>query len=683
MKRSAILICIFLLSMFPLNAHALISSTYVVNRLTDNNPTGGGQGSGFYGDLRYALTHAQSGDTINFSVSGTINLSGALPTLNRNLSINGPGANRLTVDGAGGSVFAVVNNATVVISGLTITGGIGNGGGVFNAGTLTLNSCAVNGNRAGDPTNGGGTGAGIWNYTSGKLTLNRSTVSDNSVYGNSSYNPSRGGGIANYGTLTLINSTVSGNSASEGAGGGISNTLSGSTLTLKNSTIAGNTVTGAIGSGGGIDNHGTVYSRNTIIALNTNSDYHGAMTSYGHNLIGNTAGGSGFQPGLGDLLNVNPKLGSLQNNGGSTQTMALLSGSPAINTGDDSICVPTDQRGVTRPQGTHCDIGAYEYQGQDVTAPTVMNVSSTAANGTYTAGSIINITVTFSETVNVTGTPQLVLETGVIDRLANYTSGNGSDTLTFIYTVQAGDQSSDLDYVSSDSLTLNGGAIQDTANNDAVLTLPGPGAAGSLGANKAIVILATTRAQFTPAGAQDGWVLETSETSNQGGGTNAGAATFRLGDTANRRQYRAILHFNTSSLPDNAVITRVALKIKRQSVVGTNPFTTHGKIIIDARKGAFSNNPALQPTDFQAIASQPGVGVIANTPKAGGWYVSTRLKAMTDPYYPYINRAGITQFRLRFQIDDDNDFLADFIRFYSGNATVANRPRLVIEYYVP
>jgi hypothetical protein len=250
---------------------------------------------------------------------------------------------------------------------------------------------------------------------------------------------------------------------------------------------------------------------------------------------------------------IDPSLTDLQDNGGLTYTHALTAGSPAIDTGDDASCLATDQRGVTRPQGAHCDIGAYEY------------------------------------------------------------------------------------FVSSMVTKLKS------------------------------------------VGAQDGWVLESSETSNQGGNVNAAAATFHLGDSVMRQQYRAILSFNTASLPDNAVITRVVLKIRKQSVIGTNPFTTHGKIAIDIRKAAFSNAAALQPTDFQAAANKPGVGSMTNNPQAGSWYVAR----LASTAHPYINRAGITQFRLRFQLDDDNDLIADLIRFYSGNAAAANRPVLVIEYYVP
>ncbi|MDX7792508.1 cadherin repeat domain-containing protein, partial [Aeromonas caviae] len=124
----------------------------------------------------------------------------------------------------------------------------------------------------------------------------------------------------------------------------------------------------------------------------------------------------------------------------------------------------------------------------DTTAPVVSGVSSTTAAGTYGVGSVISIQVSFSEAVTVSGTPQLTLETGATDRTINYVSGSGSNTLTFNYTVQAGDTSADLDYLSAGALGLNGGTILDAAGNNATLTLPTPGGVGSLGANEAIVI---------------------------------------------------------------------------------------------------------------------------------------------------------------------------------------------------
>lgn len=124
----------------------------------------------------------------------------------------------------------------------------------------------------------------------------------------------------------------------------------------------------------------------------------------------------------------------------------------------------------------------------DTTDPTVSSVNSTTANGSYRAGQSISIQVNFSESVTVTGTPQLTLETGTSDAVVNYASGSGTSSLTFTYTIAAGHTSADLDYISTSALALNGGTIRDTAGNDAVLTLASPGAAGSLGANKALIV---------------------------------------------------------------------------------------------------------------------------------------------------------------------------------------------------
>ena len=134
--------------------------------------------------------------------------------------------------------------------------------------------------------------------------------------------------------------------------------------------------------------------------------------------------------------------------------------------------------------------------------PTVTNVTSAMADGYYGEGAVICCQVTFSQGVCVTGTPCLELETGIVDRTACYDSGSGTNTLTFCYTVQPGDTSSDLCYKSASSLTLNGGTITDCSISNANLTLPTPGAVGSLSYNKAIVI--DTTPPPTPVVADDG-----------------------------------------------------------------------------------------------------------------------------------------------------------------------------------
>ncbi|UCB57614.1 MAG: DUF2341 domain-containing protein, partial [Candidatus Omnitrophota bacterium] len=129
--------------------------------------------------------------------------------------------------------------------------------------------------------------------------------------------------------------------------------------------------------------------------------------------------------------------------------------------------------------------------------PTVTNVTSTNDNGTYNLGDTIDVTVEFTELVNVTGTPQLTLDTGGAGSAANYTSGTGTTTLTFQYTVSVGDSSSDLAYIETNPLALNGGTIRDATLNDASLTLPTAGGSGSLSNNKEIVIDSTFPASAT------------------------------------------------------------------------------------------------------------------------------------------------------------------------------------------
>jgi len=253
---------------------------------------------------------------------------------------------------------------------LTIRNGLN---GIGNNGTLTINNSTVSGNSA--PEYGGG---GIGN--NGTLTINNSTVSGNSAghgsqsvavnYQALSLPSGFGGGILNNGTLTINNSTVSGNSAigsPGGAGGGIwSNNR---TLTINNSTISGNSASGTIG---GIDNSsGTATLQNSIVANNLGGNCGGTMTSNGYNL---SSDGTCSFKSTGDLNNTDPKLGPLQDNGGPTHTMDLLSGSPAIDAGNPGGCtdgqghlLTTDQRGMPRPDRedkSGCDMGAYEEQGQ-------------------------------------------------------------------------------------------------------------------------------------------------------------------------------------------------------------------------------------------------------------------------------------------------------------------------------
>ena len=181
--------------------------------------------------------------------------------------------------------------------------------------------------------------------------------------------------------------------------------------------------------------------------------------------------------------------------------------------------------------------------------------------------------------------------------------------------------------------------------------------------------------------AQDGWVLESSETSKTGGSTNSTDETFRLGDDTAKRQYRGILSFQTSELPDNANITSIMLIIKLKNIIGGgNPFHILQGLIVDIKSGAFEF-PALQAVDFQRTANQASGPF---TGKLGTTDYHLTLSALQDSVNKLTTDHGLTQMRLRFRLDDNNDTVANQMIFYSGNATnQADRPRLVISYTVP
>ena len=306
------------------------------------------------GSLRQALLNANNGDTIDATgIAGAITLTSGVLLVNKSVTINGAGADELAVDGnATSTVFQIGSGKIVTISGLTIRNGQGNfGGGILNGDSATLT--IINSTLSG---NTGGNGGGSFN--SGTLSVINSTVSGNMA--------SEGAGIYNSGAgaLTITNSTFSSNTA---GGGGVSLNLG--TLQIANSTLSDNSAAFA----GGFFNLGTLQIENTILkagpsGVNIYSNGVGGVTSLGYNISSDN--GNGFLTGPGDQINTDPLLGPLQNNGGSTFTHALLPGSPAIDMGDPNFTPPPffDQRGpgFNRVVNGRIDIGSFEVQTQTV-----------------------------------------------------------------------------------------------------------------------------------------------------------------------------------------------------------------------------------------------------------------------------------------------------------------------------
>ena len=387
--------------------------------------------------LREAVNAANSSSSASFitfdpDLAGIIQLSGALPTLSSDLAIIGPGPHVLTVrrnTGGNYRIFTLSNGTpsgpTVSLVGLTVSNGLASsggatansGGGISNdRGSLDVRNCHIIGNSSdpGSSTDGGG----IFNFD-GTLVVNNSTFSgNNAYYGGGISNRRNSGGTA---SVTVTNTTFVGNSAPNGFGGAIFNqgngtfgapgtavmTLTNCTLsdnsatnsyggaiytagvqpgigsmTLTNCTLNGNSATNGgifiyqLGSGSaGMTLRNNIFRTGSTGANLVNSG--GSVTSQGYNLSNDNGGG--FLTGTADQINTEPQLGLLASNGGPTMTHALMSGSPAINTGNDALAPVRDQRGYARSGIS--DKGAFEFNGIPPSPPAIASVVSRKLHG--------------------------------------------------------------------------------------------------------------------------------------------------------------------------------------------------------------------------------------------------------------------------------------------------------------
>jgi hypothetical protein len=395
--RAVIPFVAFFLTLTPI---AVASTTWYVNGMSGNDSNSCMSAQMACKTIGHAISLASAGDSIRVGAA-------TYPenvTIGINLKVIGAGASTTIIQGNhSGTVLTVSPTAsTVTLSNVTISNGYApKGGGIVNSSALALSNVVVSGNSAefwGGGIYNSGTlkigasivrantvsnncynicvalGGGIYN-AGGRLTISNSTLSSNraSRSCNSACHPAGGGIFNGGGTIAISNSTLNDNSAlasctrnaCEAYGGGIY----GFSITISNSTLSGNSASATTAaSGGGI--YGAALLQNSIVAYSpSGGNCSGTMPSNGYNLSSDTTCSLN---GPGDLNNIDPKLGPLQNNGGPTPTMALLSGSPAIDAGNPSGCtdgqghlLKTDQRGMPRPDKEDsggCDMGAYEEQ---------------------------------------------------------------------------------------------------------------------------------------------------------------------------------------------------------------------------------------------------------------------------------------------------------------------------------
>jgi hypothetical protein len=357
-------------------------SVAAIHAVTDMGDTGA------LGQLRTVIASAVSGDSISVP-AGTILLAAGQLLIDKDLVILGAGREFTVIDaGTASRVLKIAGGVRVTLAGMTLRNGLPaagtglTGGGIQNEGVLDLVGVLVQGCSA----EGGG---GIWNHTGatlnlqavtvranttfgltpigagignwGTLSIANTTISGNEATGTSS--SANGAGIHSSGSLAIVNSTITGNRAAANLGGGIYlSPLAGAT-SLVNVTIAGNEAR-RFGGGLAMGRDAVVTLANTLIASNRvverdgHPDCSGAVTSLGHNLVGRSSGCVVGGDLTGNILDRFAWLAPLGDNGGPTQTHALWPRSPAIDAGDDALAPAFDQRGA--PRGAPPDIGAYE-----------------------------------------------------------------------------------------------------------------------------------------------------------------------------------------------------------------------------------------------------------------------------------------------------------------------------------
>jgi len=381
--------------------------------------------------LRDAVALSVSGDTIHIP-AGTYVLTLGEIFFDKSLTIVGNGARSTVLDGNGTSrIFTYFNydrSQAVELADLSLINGLATtipvfdslgGGALLGGGNLTLRRCRIAGNQA-------ELGGGIFWFASGHtLTIDQSTIADNLA--TAQISGTAGGGIFAFGTyVKLTNSTLSGNTVSAGAGGGIGG--ADILVDLSNVTVTANQAL----SGGGLDLGFANWSIvNSIIAENSGGD---CNTSSGgssdHSLDSDN---SCLLTGPGDLPGVAPLLGPLANNGGPTDTHALLAGSPALDAG--GTCPATDQRGVTRPQGPACDIGAFEaivaLTPEDQIAALIAQINELVNGGTLAPNKANPLLTKLDQVLNQLDAEQTAAACGQLDAFINQINAYiGSGTLT-------------------------------------------------------------------------------------------------------------------------------------------------------------------------------------------------------------------------------------------------------------
>ncbi|WP_039962012.1 beta strand repeat-containing protein, partial [Kamptonema sp. PCC 6506] len=641
-------------------------STLTLNNSTVSNGTASGtfpngKAGGILIDNSSNVTVTNStisGNTSNENGAGIYNRSGTLTVINSTVT------NNYTNNTGGGGID---NRGIATVSNSTISGNSAsnNGGGIYNVNstaTLTVTNSTIANNTVNLR------GGGISNFSNGTATIANSTISGNTA--------PNGGGIRNTGTMTVTNSTISGNTATDN-GGGIYN-VNATTLTITNSTLAYNSAS----NGGGISNaSSTATVSNSIVAGNTattNTEVQNldTFTSNGNNLVGQSGSAGSFPTVASDITVsglISTVLSPLANNGGLTQTHALLASSQAIDAGSNTLAsgLTSDQRGLpfTRISNSTVDIGAFEYR---ATPPEVdLSVVKTAPATANPGGSIsYTITVTNNSTTNTIDHLNLsdTVPAAVTNPSFSASAGNYSNTSGVWEKVNlAPSQSATLTVNGTiDSATPAGTIVTNTATvkpNPILSGLTALGITDSVTTNdsstantliQGIVNLSVSSNAGTEAGttiitvtATASSVVSSNQTVDLGvSGTNVTAGDYNLGNT-------------TITIPSG-------------QTTGTTTFTVVNDAVAEGTETATltisnpSANIALGSTTTQNIAITDNDTASVNITQSSG---STNVSegGATDSYTVVLNSQPTANVTITINPDSQSTSSATSLTFTSAN----------------
>ncbi len=585
----------------------------VTNCLDDNSA----------GSLRQVLNGATNGDTITFAQDCN---SGAAPnmgikltstlTLGATVAIDGTGHN-VTISGGNTVQLFVLNGGTGVtlsLTGLTLANGKSSGGGaVENLGTLRVTRCTFRNNAA---TNGNG--GAIFNF--GNTTVTSSTFTSNASSGADINGINSGGAIFNsLGTTTVTGSVFSSNTGQYG--GAIYNN-SGTVQVTNNSfyanTATGNggaidngatmNVTGSTFSGNSAPNGGGIYSETdgsitlglSVVANNTaptGPDLNLSFGDFGGNVISKIDGSTGISNGVNNnrtgtsAAPLDAKLGPLANNGGPTQTFALLPGSPAIDIRACSSGLTTDQRGVSRPQGAACDSGSYE----GIVSPHTFVVTRAADDAN-------------DANCNDAANGGCTLRQAV--RQSNLTTGTGTNTITFDATAFAAAQTITLSatLAPTTNVTIDGTAYHVTISGNSSVQLFNVG--GGVTLSLKALTLASGRATLPTCGGAI----------NNSGTVNVSGSAF-IGNTASgsNNEGGAICNSGTVNATGNAFVSNSASYGGAIFNVGTVKVTGSTFVSNSAPNGgAIDNNGSTFTLALSVVAGGSGSDLYGTITSGGG-----------------------------------------------------------------